>query len=125
MYLAPADLHKEGPAYDLPIAVGILAGANQLPLEHEGSLFVGELSLDGGVRHVNGIVSMVTAARDTGIDTAYVPEVDAPDCEPHPRKHALRGMFAPCSGRDVQIASRVYDDSRLDCEASGLALKRD
>ncbi|MBC7317011.1 MAG: magnesium chelatase, partial [Chloroflexi bacterium] len=47
--LAPADLHKEGPAYDLPIAVGILVGSNQVAPVPEGSLFVGELSLDGGV----------------------------------------------------------------------------
>ncbi|MBM3187247.1 MAG: YifB family Mg chelatase-like AAA ATPase [Chloroflexi bacterium] len=77
--LAPADLHKEGPAYDLPIAVGILAGGNQLPLDHPGSLFVGELSLDGTVRHVNGIISMASVAREAGIETLYVPEVDAPE----------------------------------------------
>ena len=77
--LAPADLHKEGPAYDLPIAVGILAGANQIPLDHDGSAFVGELSLDGGVRHVNGILSMVSTAREEGIERVYVPEVDAPE----------------------------------------------
>ena len=77
--LAPADLHKEGPAYDLPIAVGILAGANQLPLEYEGSLFVGELSLDGGVRHVNGVISMATVACEMGVETVYVPEADAPE----------------------------------------------
>ena len=75
--LAPADLRKEGPAYDLPIAVGILAGANQLPIDYPGSLFIGELSLDGGVRHVNGIISMASVARDQGIETLYVPAVDA------------------------------------------------
>ncbi len=75
--LAPADLRKEGPAYDLPIAVGILAGANQIPLGYERSMFIGELSLDGGVRHVNGIISMASAARDQAIETVYVPHVDA------------------------------------------------
>ena len=77
--LAPADLHKEGPAYDLPIAVGILAAGNQLPLDHRGSLFIGELSLDGTVRHVNGIISMASVARENGIETLYVPETDAPE----------------------------------------------
>jgi len=77
--LAPADLHKEGPAYDLPIAVGILAGGNQIPLDYEGSMFIGELSLDGGVRHVNGIISMAAVARDQGTEAIYVPEADAPE----------------------------------------------
>ncbi len=77
--LAPADLHKEGPAYDLPIAVGILAGANQIPANYHDSLFIGELSLDGGVRHVNGIISMASVARDEGITALYVPAVDAPE----------------------------------------------
>ncbi len=77
--LAPADLHKEGPAYDLPIAVGILAGGNQIALDHAGSLFIGELSLDGTVRHVNGIISMASVAREQGIGTLYVPAADAPE----------------------------------------------
>ncbi len=77
--LAPADLHKEGPAYDLPIAVGILVGSNQVAPAPEGSLFVGELSLDGGVRHVNGVLPMASVAREQGIQSLYVPEVDAPE----------------------------------------------
>src|SRR5487761_1133578 len=59
--LAPADLKKEGPAYDLPIAVGILAASEQVPLP-EQALFLGELSLDGALRHTAGILSMVCLA---------------------------------------------------------------
>ncbi|MBC7254484.1 MAG: YifB family Mg chelatase-like AAA ATPase [Chloroflexi bacterium] len=77
--LAPADLHKEGPAYDLPIAVGILVGSHQVAPVPEGSLFVGELSLDGGVRHVNGVLPMASVAREQGIQHVYVPEADAPE----------------------------------------------
>ncbi len=77
--LAPADLHKEGPAYDLPIAVGILAGGNIVPPVDERHMFIGELSLDGGVRHVNGILSMASVARDRGVTRLYVPAVDAPE----------------------------------------------
>lgn len=77
--LAPADLHKEGPTYDLPIAVGILAGANQVPTDLGKSMFLGELSLDGSVRHANGILSMAATAREQGIETLYVPEADAPE----------------------------------------------
>ncbi len=77
--LAPADLRKNGPAFDLPIAVGILAGANQLPLEFAESIFIGELSLDGSLRHVNGVISMASHACEQGIKVAYVPAVDAPE----------------------------------------------
>src|SRR5260370_3302020 len=59
--LAPADLRKEGPAYDLPIAIGILMASGQIKLDEEISeyLYLGELSLDSGVRHTNGILPMV------------------------------------------------------------------
>ncbi len=77
--LAPADLHKEGPAYDLAIAVGILAGSRQIVADQQDSLFIGELSLDGSVRHVNGILPMISFARAQGIARVYVPQVDAPE----------------------------------------------
>lgn len=77
--LAPADLRKVGPAFDLPMAVGVLACAHQLPPEFGASMFIGELSLDGSVRHVNGIVSMASYARAEGLNPIYVPAVDAPE----------------------------------------------
>ncbi|MBN1201232.1 MAG: YifB family Mg chelatase-like AAA ATPase [Anaerolineae bacterium] len=77
--LAPADLRKEGPAYDLPIAVGVLASTDQVPLHKLiGSLFIGELSLDGSVRHVKGILPVVHRAWQEGYECIYVPEEDAP-----------------------------------------------
>jgi magnesium chelatase family protein len=75
--LAPADLKKEGPAYDLPIAVGILAASEQVPLEAGTQLFLGELSLDGSLCHTAGILSMVTLAKDKGIGTVFVPAANA------------------------------------------------
>src|SRR5579885_571775 len=75
--LAPADLKKEGPAYDLPIAVGILAANEQVPPIERRQLFLGELSLDGALRHTAGILSMVSLAREKGIDSVFVPAVDA------------------------------------------------
>lgn len=76
--LAPADLRKAGPAYDLPIAIGILAASEQVPLESvEGALFIGELSLDGAVRHVRGVLPLVALAREQGIRRVYVPADDA------------------------------------------------
>jgi len=76
--LAPASLRKEGPAYDLPIALGVLAAVGQIPTEvFNGVLVVGELSLDGSVRHVRGVLPMTALARAAGYGTVLVPEVDA------------------------------------------------
>jgi len=77
--LAPADLRKEGPAYDLPMALGVLASTDQVPLESLiNVIFVGELSLDGTVRHVSGILPIVLRAAQEGYERVYVPEEDAP-----------------------------------------------
>ncbi len=76
--LAPAALRKEGPAYDLPIALGVLAAAGQImPEAFDGALVVGELSLDGAVRHVRGVLPMAALARAQGYRTLFVPEADA------------------------------------------------
>ncbi|MBN2500567.1 MAG: ATP-binding protein [Anaerolineales bacterium] len=76
--LAPAAVRKEGPAYDLPIAVGILIASGQLPAPSmAGALIVGELSLDGSVRHVRGVLTMAALARQQGFQAIYVPESDA------------------------------------------------
>lgn len=78
--LAPADLRKEGPAYDLPIAVGILVASEQAwPQAVEGALFVGELSLDGSVRHIPGILPIAAFARQEGLKRLFVPAADAPE----------------------------------------------
>ena len=78
--LSPADLPKHGPAYDLPIAVGVLAATDQIPLESlERALFMGELSLDGSVRHIKGIMPMVYSAYQEGFERVYVPAEDAPE----------------------------------------------
>lgn len=78
--LAPADLRKSGSLYDLPIAVGVLACMDEIPASALGGrLFLGELSLDGMVRPVPGVLPMVSAARDAGISEAIVPVENA--CE--------------------------------------------
>ncbi len=78
--LAPAAVRKEGPAYDLPIALGVLIATHQLPPDClEGSLVVGELSLDGSVRHVRGVLPMAAVARQEGFKQVFVPETDAPE----------------------------------------------
>jgi len=75
--LAPADLKKEGPAYDLPIAIGILMSSGQLNADLTHSIFLGELSLDGKLRHTHGVLPMVALARDKGLSTIFVPLDDA------------------------------------------------
>jgi magnesium chelatase family protein len=71
--LAPADIRKEGPLYDLPIALSFLAASKQLKTDLDGKLFVGELSLDGSIRPVNGILPIAIMAREKNIQELYVP----------------------------------------------------
>lgn len=75
--LAPADLRKEGPAYDLAIAVGILAASGQFEADVTDAVFVGELSLEGAVRPVHGVLPMVSLARQRGLRRAFVPAPNA------------------------------------------------
>jgi magnesium chelatase family protein len=75
--LAPADVKKEGPAYDLPIAVGILAATEQLSADLSKIVFLGELSLDGALRHTSGILPMVALAHQQGFRDIVVPRIDA------------------------------------------------
>ena len=95
--LAPASIRKEGPAYDLPIAVGVLIAGGQLqPEVVEGTLIVGELSLDGSVRHVRGVLPMAALARDQKFKSILVPLDDAreaalvPDVEVIPDQDSQR-----------------------------------
>jgi len=75
--LAPADLKKSGPSYDLPIAIGILLSAGQIPDRMNGSLLLGELGLDGALRPTQGILPMVAVGKGEGFNTAFVPSMNA------------------------------------------------
>src|SRR5215472_11551148 len=75
--LAPAELPKQGPSYDLPLALAILVASGQLDPPLPGTMFVGELSLDGHVRHTQGILPMAATARAAGVNHIYVPAEDA------------------------------------------------
>jgi len=75
--LAPADIRKEGPAYDMPIAIGIMISSGQLYADLSHSIFLGELSLDGKLRHTHGILPMVALAHNKGLSTVFVPLDDA------------------------------------------------
>ena len=76
--LTPADLRKEGPSFDLPISVGILAASDQVKVELlETHLFLGEVSLDGTLRPVAGVLAIAAAAKRLGISGLVVPADNA------------------------------------------------
>ncbi len=73
--LAPADLRKEGSSFDLAIALGLLTTSEQIVLPvKERTLFIGELALDGSIRPVNGVLSMVDLAKREGFDSVLLPQ---------------------------------------------------
>lgn len=74
--LAPADLPKEGPSYDLPIALGILLASEQIKADISNAVFIGELSLDGKLRHINGIISSVLMAKNNKKQRIFLPSVN-------------------------------------------------
>ncbi len=105
--LAPASVRKEGPSYDLPIAVGVLLYTGTLPAgAAEGMLVVGELSLDGSVRHARGVLPMAATAREAGFKTIVVPAADAaeaaliPDLQVLPVA-SLSQLYNHLSGRKL------------------------
>ncbi|MFC1644822.1 YifB family Mg chelatase-like AAA ATPase [Patescibacteria group bacterium] len=75
--LAPADLPKNSPIYDLPIALGFLLATDQIDFDFSKKLFVGELSLDGRVRSVQGILPIALMAKSKGFKEIYVPSENA------------------------------------------------
>lgn len=101
--LAPGDLPKEGPAFDLPIAISILLANQQLVGDVKDSVFLGELSLDGTLRATKGILPVVLLSRERGIKRVFVPEKNALEAavvsgiEVYPAKN-LREIILHLSG---------------------------
>lgn len=76
--LAPANLPKDGAQFDLPIALAILTVSGQLrPQETKGSIFAGELSLDGDLRPIRGVINLAETAKNSGLSLIYVPKENA------------------------------------------------
>jgi magnesium chelatase family protein len=124
--LAPAAVRKEGPAYDLPIAIGVLIATDQLdPICLEDSLMVGELSLDGAVRHVRGILPMAAVARQQNFKRIFVPPMDAceaaliPDLEVVPVP-SLAALHAHLAGFESLVPQPpvVVEDLPLDVQTN-------
>jgi magnesium chelatase family protein len=77
--LAPADLKKEGPSFDLPIALAMVAASRTRPFNADDCCVVGELGLDGAVRPVKGVLSIALEAKRRGRTRLLVPEANAPE----------------------------------------------
>ena len=75
--LPPPTSGKEGPSYDLSIALGILIAFGQLAADLDDALVIGELSLGGSLRHMTGVLLMIGLAKEQRLQRAFVPAVDA------------------------------------------------
>ncbi len=94
--LAPADLKKQGPIYDLAIALGLLCASGQAPPPDENSVFLGELSLDGQLRAIAGALPMAISAREEGFNKLFIPPENA-------------GEIAYLQGLTIYPVSRLAD----------------
>jgi len=115
--LAPADLKKEGPAYDLPIAVGILLSSGQIDADLSHTLFVGELSLDGKLRHTHGILPMVALARDKGLSSVFLPLDDVKEASLVDELHLFPAESL------VQLAAHLKGEMQVGQEHAKRALE--
>lgn len=90
--LAPADIRKTGPCFDLPIALGMIAVGQDTTMRSVDKMaFFGELALDGSLRHVNGILLLVSVAKDLGFEDVVVPQVNVEEASliPDIRVHGV------------------------------------
>ncbi len=111
--LAPADVRKAGSVYDVPILIAVLLADRQLRFPHDKCAFLGELSLSGEVRRVDGVLPMVIAARDAGIERMFVPAENAAEAavvngiQVYPVKHMrqLLAFLQEAPGADIAPAA--------------------
>ncbi len=75
--LAPANIRKEGPQFDLPMALGYLLASREIEFNPEKKIFLGELALDGTVRPIRGTLALVLSAKEAGFEDVFVPEENA------------------------------------------------
>ncbi len=102
--LAPADFRKEGPIYDLPILLAILLASGQLSVDLSKAVLLGELSLDGKTRRINGALPMLIAAMEKGLETAYIPAANAAEA-------AVLSGITVYPVRDIAELLRHFDGS--------------
>lgn len=101
--LAPADIKKEGSLYDLPIAIGYLLSSNQIKFDSQDKIFFGELSLDGKLRRVKGVLSLALAAKEKNFKEIILPAENSKEASLIlSSSQALQGPSLRCS-REIKI----------------------
>ncbi len=116
--LAPADLRKEGPSYDLPIAVGILSSSGQIAACLSDTVLIGELSLEGHLRHTDGILPMVGLARARGLKTAVVPSTNADEAA------LVEGIEVLAAGSLRELVDHIRGDAPMEAHPASLGMGR-
>ncbi|MDD3888219.1 MAG: YifB family Mg chelatase-like AAA ATPase [Patescibacteria group bacterium] len=117
--LAPADLKKEGPAFDLAMALAILKAQESLQFDEQEKIFIGELSLEGELRHVNGIISVASMIKERGFKRLFLPECDLAEAslisniEIYPVK-SLTQLIMHLTGKNVIIPTNSRGLINLD-----------
>lgn len=111
--LAPADIRKEGTLYDLPMAVGMYFASQGLTTTIDDAIFIGELALDGTLRHTNGILPIALFAAERGYRRLFIPAVDAHEAsivdsiDVYPI-HSLGGIIAHLDGTSVVTPAPAF-----------------
>ncbi|HPD00947.1 MAG TPA: magnesium chelatase domain-containing protein, partial [Acetivibrio sp.] len=106
--LAPADKRKEGSAFDLPIALGILSATGQINGSNiEKYAFLGELSLDGGIKPVKGILPMVISAREDGIERIVLPVENADEAA------VVKGISIFPAANIIDVVNHLNGESEI------------
>lgn len=119
--LAPADLRKAGPAYDLPMALGILIASYQLDTELGDAIAIGEVALDGALRHTHGVLPIAAAAKALGKRRLFLPAVDSAEAALIPGlsvigARSLKHLVRHLRGR-IQIPEAKAPDLDFECAA--------
>jgi len=117
--LAPADIKKEGAAFDLPMALGILAASGAVPAEAMGGVgVVGELALDGAIRPVRGVLPMAVRAKAEGLAAMIVPPENGPEAA------VVEGLRVFTASRLDQVAAHLVGRAELPRAAADAELLR-
>jgi len=105
--LAPADIKKDGPLFDLPISIAYLLAAEEIKQDSKRRMYIGELGLEGSIRKVNGVLSVVQAAKREGFDEVIVPI-------PNAQEAALVDGIAVIPAANLIDVVRHIDPARAD-----------
>lgn len=105
--LSPADIKKEGPIYDLPILIAVLKSTGQLMCNTDDKAFLGELSLNGEVRHINGVLPMVIKAKNSGVNEIFIP------CDNVAEGAVVKGITVYPVKNVKELLSHLKDEEKI------------